>query len=109
METSGEIIFIKTGTSIARVYISDILSIESEGNYCTIKTDANEYVQRSSLIRMKEKLANKGFIQINKSTLVQINSIDHIDLANNSITIEQQTFSLSRNYRKEVIERLDLL
>jgi len=64
-----EFIFIKIGTTISKIRLSDIYAIESTGNYCTIKTTNQAYVQRSSLIKMKGKLEQQGFMQINKSTL----------------------------------------
>lgn len=102
-------IFIKTGTLINKVHLSEIYAIESEGNYCTIKTNKEEYVQRSSLIKMKHKLEDKKFIQINKSTLLPIDRIDHINLTLNEISIAGHQYTLSRNFRKDFIETLDLL
>lgn len=106
---SEGVIFIKTGNFIDKVSVSDIYAIESEGNYCTVKTSTKEYVQRSSLIKMKEKLAVLGFIQVNKSTLLPIGGIDNVDLAENAVYIEGQPYTLSRNFRKDFIEALNLI
>jgi|GEM_PF-2656418 len=102
-------IFIKTGSSIDKVNISDIYAIESEGNYCTVKTADKEYIQRSSLVRMKEKLKSLDFIQVNKSTILPISGISNIDLAENTIYIEGQSYALSRNFRKDFIDALNLI
>lgn len=102
-------IFIKTGTTIEKVSLSDIYAIESEGNYCTVKTNRQEYVQRSSLTKMKEKLSEYGFIQINKSTILPIDRIDKINLATNEVIISSHQYTLSRNFRKGFIEKLNLL
>lgn len=106
---SEGIIFIKTGNFIDKVHISDIYAIESEGNYCTVKTNAKEYIQRSSLVKMKEKLEALDFIQVNKSTLLPISGINNVDLANNTIYIEDQSYTLSRNFRKDFIDALNLI
>jgi len=58
---------------------------------------------------MKDKLAEQGFIQVNKSTLLPINRIDHVNLTINEISIAGQTYSLSRNFRKDLIQTLNLL
>lgn len=102
-------IFIKTGTLISKVCLSDIYAIESEGNYCTIKTTNEEFVQRSSLIKMKNRLGDKGFIQVNKSTLLPIDRINHVNLSLNQISVAKHQYTLSRNFRKDFIETLDLL
>lgn len=102
-------IFIKTGTIISKVQLSDIYAIESEGNYCTIKTLNQEYVQRLSLIKIKDKLNKRGFIQVNKSTLLPIDKIDLINLSNGEICIGGYSYSLSRNFKKEFIDTLNLL
>ena len=109
MTTNNEFIFIKTGTTIDKVLLSDIYAIESEGNYCTVKTNSQEYVQRSSLIKMKDKLNEQGFIQVNKSTLLPVHRIDHVNLTVNQIAISNHQYTLSRNFRKDFIETLDLL
>lgn len=106
---SEGVIFIKTGNFIDKVNVSDIYAIESEGNYCTVKTNAKEYIQRSSLVKMKEKLESLDFIQINKSTLLPINGIDKVNLAENTIYIDGQTYTLSRNFRKEFVAALNLI
>ncbi|MFK7979071.1 MAG: LytR/AlgR family response regulator transcription factor [Saprospiraceae bacterium] len=105
----NEFIFVKVGTLINKIQLADICAIESEGNYCTIKTSKQAYIQRSSLTKMKGKLEGQGFIQINKSTLLPVNGIDQIDLAINEINIAGHTYKLSRSFRKEFIETLNLL
>ncbi len=102
-------IFIKTGTIIEKVLLSDIYAIESEGNYCTVKTNHQEYIQRSSLTKMKERLQIQGFIQINKSTLLPIRRIEKINLTINEVNVSGHRYSLSRNFRKEFIKKLNLL
>lgn len=104
-----EFIFVKLGSIINKIRLADIYAIESEGNYCTIKTSNQTYTQRSSLIKVKGKLEEQGFIQINKSTLLPINRIDHINLTINEINIAGHTYNLSRSFRKELIEILNLL
>lgn len=105
----NEFIFVKVGTIINKIRLADIYAIESEGNYCTIKTSNQAYVQRSSLTKMKEKLEEQGFIQINKSTLLPITRIDHINLTMNEVNIAGHTYNLSRSFRKELIDSLNLL
>lgn len=105
----NEFIFVKVGTIINKIRLADIYAIESEGNYCTIKTTNQSYLQRSSLTKMKGKLEAQGFIQINKSTLLPIKRIDHINLTINEIGIAGHTYNLSRSFRKELIETLNLL
>lgn len=106
---SAGAIFIKTGNSIDKVNVSDIYAIVSEGNYCTVKTNDKEYIQRSSLVKMKEKLKSLDFIQINKSTILPINGISNINLAENKIYIEGESYTLSRNFRKDFIDALNLI
>ena len=108
-KNTEDFIFIKTGTLMDRVKVQDIYAIESAGNYCTILTDDKEYVQRCSLIKMKDKFSDKGYVQVNKSTLLNIYNINHVDLSENVVHLDNRTYSLSRNYRKTFIDTLELL
>ena len=103
------VIFIKIGNIINKVSVSDIYAIESEGNYCTVKTNAKKYIQRSSLVKMKEKLDSLNFIQVNKSTLLPISGIDKVDLAKNTVYIGGKSYTLSRSFRKDFIHALNLI
>ena len=105
----NNIIFIKTGTAIERINLEDIHAILSEGNYCTIKTNRQGYTKRTSLTKMKERLANKEFIQVNKSTLLPISKIDHVNLALNKVTVAGDEYHLSRSFRKDLLDQLDTL
>ena len=109
MTNDSSYIFIKTGTLINKVHLSDIYAIESEGNYCTIKTTTEDYVQRSSLTKMKDRLGENGFVQVNKSTLLRINRVEHVNLTINEISVGGHQYTLSRNFRKDFIATLNLL
>ena len=109
MINDSSYIFIKTGTLINKVYLSDIYAIESAGNYCTIKATNDNYIQRSFLTKMKDRLADNGFIQVNKSTLLPIDRIEHINLTINEISVGGHQYTLSRNFRKKFIDTLNLL
>lgn len=103
----NNVIFIKTGTAIERVNADEIYAVISEGNYCTIKTVGREYVKRTSLVKMSERLEDKSFVQVNKSTLLPIHKIDHVNLTLNKITIAENEYHLSRNFRKNFLNQLD--
>ena len=107
--SSDESIFIKTGTMIEKIFLSDIYAIVSDGNYSEILTSDRKYLKRSSLREMKTKFLSKGFTQINKSTIIQIHAIRNIDLSTNQVYVNEQIYVLGRSFRRKVIEELDLL
>ena len=106
---SEENIFIKTGTTIEKVRLLDIYAISSDGNYSEILTPDRKYLKRASLREMKEKFLPKGFIQINKSTIIQMQAIKNIDLEMNQVYVDNQVYAVSRNFRSKLIQKLDLL
>lgn len=105
----GESIFIKTGTTIEKVFLSDIYAIVSDGNYSEVFTPDKKYLKRASLREMKDKFLHKGFAQINKSTIIQIQAIKNIDLSMNQVSVGDQIYVLGRNFRSKLIEELNLL
>lgn len=107
--TSNNSVFIKSNGTIERVSLLDIYAVTSEGNYCNILTSSNKFTLRSSLVKINQRFEGEGFIQVNKSTLIRIGAIVTVDLTNNTINLETASFSLSRNYRKDLINELNLL
>lgn len=107
--TSNNSVFIKVNGIIERISLFDIYAITSEGNYCNILTPSKEFTLRSSLIKLKQRFDEEGFVQVNKSTLIRIGAIVTVDLINNTINMKIASFSLSRNYRKDLINELNLL
>jgi two-component system LytT family response regulator len=53
--------------------------IESDGNYVTIRTRNSKYISRDSIKRLSVELADLGFVRIERSLLVNIRAVVHLE------------------------------
>jgi len=96
--SSQEYLFLKKNDTHEKVYISDILFIKSEGNYCaTNVANGEKYINRISLSEISSLLNSKDFKKSHRSYLVNINKIDSINLSQSIIKIGTSEIPISRN------------
>jgi two-component system LytT family response regulator len=53
--------------------------IESDGNYVTIHTRDSKYISRDTIKRLAAELAHLGFVRIERSLLVNIRAVLHLE------------------------------
>ena len=96
----------KLHSSNEKIYLDDILFIESEKDAIKIKTKEDEIVTLSSIKKILEKLPNK-FIRVHRSFIININHIKSFE--NKNIKINDYTIPISRAYKKEVLKFIQQL
>lgn len=86
------------------VPISDILFIESEGNYSTIVTQTNiKYaIKRSAKVLIED--FQSAFLRVRRSTFVNRNKIIRISIADRKVFLEQHSFEVTREFKKNIYE-----
>jgi len=55
--------------------------IESDGNYVTIRSGNSKYISRDTIKRLSVDLADLGFVRIERSLLVNIRAVLHLESA----------------------------
>jgi DNA-binding LytR/AlgR family response regulator len=68
----------KAKGSILLLDLADILAVEAEGNYVSLRHQRNPYLVHESLSSMAEKLKPYGFIRIHRSVIVNISAVEEI-------------------------------
>ena len=58
--------------------LADILTVQAEGNYVSLRPRTNPYLVHESLSSMAEKLKPYGFIRIHRSIVVNISAVEEI-------------------------------
>lgn len=86
--------------------------IEADGNYVRIRSRGGEYIRRDSIKRLAAYLADRAFIRIERSLLLNVRAIDYAQVA------EHGTFAFtlhsgaciqsSASYRETILEVLPL-
>ncbi len=71
-------IAIKTKGKILLINPADILAVEAEGNYVSLRLQSESYLLRESISTMAEKLKTYGFVRIHRSVLVNSSWVEEI-------------------------------
>jgi len=68
----------KAKGSVLLLDLADILAVQAEGNYVSLRPRTNSYLVHESLSSMAEKLKPYGFIRIHRSVVVNISAVEEI-------------------------------
>jgi DNA-binding LytR/AlgR family response regulator len=58
--------------------LTEIVAVQAEGNYVSLRHRPNPYLLRESLSSMAEKLKPYGFIRIHRSVVVNVSAVEEI-------------------------------
>ncbi|NMH88640.1 LytR/AlgR family response regulator transcription factor [Flavivirga algicola] len=103
----SEIIFIKDKSQFISVKINKILWVEAMDNYTQIITKDKKILANMFLKEFYEKVPQDKFLRIHRSYMVALDKIDKIE--NRFIFINGHKIPISKAYRSQLIERLDIL
>lgn len=98
--------FIKSGYKIQKVFIDDIIYIESMGDYVRFFLEDKKIVTLLSLSKIIELLPRDKFIQIHRSYIINFEKINFIQ--NNIISIGQYQLPISKSRKKELMDIINL-
>lgn len=107
IQNTNEFIFIKTDgkNKFQKVFLNDILYIESLQNYVCIHTLKQQIITHSSLKNIIESLPSTDFIQIHKSFVVAVKHIDSTDSF--SVFINGKELPIGATYKDAFFEKID--
>lgn len=96
--TSAEVIYVRADRALRRLPLSDILFLESIGNYVRLHTLQERIVARSTMKDLLAALPVAGFVRIHKSFVINLRHIARI--ATDAVTMSDSTrLPISRTYR----------
>ena len=98
-------IFVQADKKMTKVLLSDILYIESIGNYLKIHTKEKLITTYASLTYMEEKLPKKQFVRIHRSFIIALAQLTAYTATN--VDIANQTLPISRNYKLRFLELVE--
>jgi DNA-binding LytR/AlgR family response regulator len=87
-----------------KVYLDDILFIESLKDYVKVVTTTRNIVTKQSISSLEELLQGKNFLRIHRSFIISIDKI--VSFTSNTIEIGKHELPISRMYRMEVERQL---
>jgi len=99
----NEIVPIKSGTTIHRVKINDILFIEADGNYCKYYTPSGSIMALGSLKEALSMLDHR-FLQVHRSFVVARPHVEKVE--SHQLHIAGRDIPVSSSFRKSVMQAL---
>lgn len=101
-KSNEEFIFIKTDKQLTKVFMNDILFVESMQNYSQIHTSKETLVTLIPLKKVAEILPENDFIRIHKSFLISKSKIEAI--MGNQLVIKNHKLPIARSYKDSVFQ-----
>lgn len=99
--------YVNIGNRLIKIDFSQIILIKAQGDYVEIKTESNSYTVHSTLKKIESKLPKKIFLKIHRSYIINTRKI--IDIENNSVLIGREIIPVSRTYKVELLNHLNVL
>ena len=94
-------IFVKVDKKkLQKIYLDEIVVIESLKDYIRIKTTTGKYIVHKTLSSFTEELPADQFIRIHRSFTISIDKVQVVE--GNSLEIDNTRYTIGRSYLNEV-------
>ncbi|EZH72111.1 chemotaxis protein CheY [Aquimarina atlantica] len=103
--SSNEFIFVRSDRRMKKVDFSEIIYIESYSDYVKIHCSSNTIVTRETISTIESKLPQQYFMRTHRSYIIAISRIN--SFSNEEIIVGKKSIPISRNYKAEVLGRLE--
>lgn len=98
-------IYLREKNVIHKIPVSEIVYIESFGDYLKLHTSDREIDSRCTISSIEKALPENKFIRIHRSYLVAVDQITSFSPV--MVTIGKKEFPIGTSYRKKTFEKLD--
>tara|TARA_A100001518_G_C1196188_1_gene40614 strand:- start:147 stop:836 length:690 start_codon:yes stop_codon:yes gene_type:complete len=99
--TETEHLFVKVDKKkMKKIYLNDILVVESLKDYIKIITRSGKYIVHQTLSSFTESLPEKKFLRIHRSYTISVDKVDAVE--GNSVEINGSLYVIGRSYLNEV-------
>lgn len=90
-------VFIKSKDYLIKIQFDDLLWIEADGCYCTLKTTEKKHTIVSTLKKFSEKIQHKSFVRVHRSHLINITKVDR--MSDSYVYIGEKKIPIGRSYK----------
>jgi len=96
LKINKDYIFVKIDKKMKKIYMNDILIIESLKDYVKIITTSKNYVVHQTLSGFTESLPQSKFIRIHRSYTISVGKVSSLE--GNRVEINGNKYTIGRNY-----------
>ena len=100
-------VFIKSKHSFIKIDLSKVNYIQANRNYSYIYTKEKKYIVISTLKKIEKKLSQFSFVRIHRSYLINLLKIEEVN--DRYVVIANRTIPMSKTFRVNLLERLQIL
>src|SRR2546428_10804452 len=101
--------FIRTEKQYVKINYSELICIESVGNYVSITTDGGSYMAQLSIKQLVEKLLPRDkFCRVSRSSIVSLDRIVSFD-RDCVVLKDKKQISFGDTYRRELEQRVNIV
>ncbi|WP_449441482.1 LytR/AlgR family response regulator transcription factor [Ulvibacter antarcticus] len=101
----NDFMFVRADRRMIKIDFDSIIYIESYGDYLKIHQIDETIVTRETISAIEAKLPSEKFLRIHRSYIIALKQIT--SFSNEEIVIQNKSLSISRSYKKEVLELLE--
>ncbi len=98
-------VYVKDDKKLFKVFLKDIIFIESMKDYLKIHTENGNYVTKETISHFEEILPEDRFLRIHRSYIVSVDRITAITTS--SIEIGKKELTIGRSYKQSVTRSLN--
>jgi len=99
-KSEANFIYLKVEKSLQKIFLKDILYIESQKNSIKLKTTDREIIAHKSISGIEELLPDKQFLRVHRSFIIAIKYID--SFSPSKLIIKETSIPVGRKYKEEV-------
>lgn len=104
---SKDFLFVKVGYVFKKIFLSELLYMESDANYVTLHLKSDrKVIARSTLNDFMEQIGQKIFVRVHRSYCVNINLIE--DVFPTELSIQGIKIPIGKLYKEELLKRLGI-
>ena len=103
-EQQKDVVCMNYGGDFVKIWKTDILFVEINGHYVTIKTKEKEYTYKETMKRIIEQLSDERFVPANRSVLVNLEHVERL-AGKECVMSDGHVFSISRNAIQDLNKR----
>lgn len=102
-----ESVFVKSRDHLVKIKLAEIMYIEADSCYCTIKTIDESHLIVSTLKKFSSSIENDSLIRIHRSYIVHLQHIDKIGDA--YVMIDNKMIPIGRSFREAFFSKIHKL
>lgn len=99
-------IYVRSDRMVHKIFLDEILYVENLREYLQIITKAKKYITKMAISNLEKELPENEFTRTHQSYIVALSKISSFNQG--SIVIADKHIPISRNYKVNVLKKLDI-